>query len=243
MIVALATGSGRCGTQTFGAQMQRIKKVLGVHEGVHMVYMRGRSHTSPHLSCGDPSARQWNLDALNDRRAWAYRRHQLHGIRAYGEAAHYFGLNMPLVEKVFPEARIVHLVREPVSMVWSMLQHARADIYAEGKHNRTKGRWKWWGDCFPLFQSAVDRASGFATYWETVNRAVEQTSLPRLLVRTEELRKAETWEGILDFIGLDACVDAPSLVFNAIHPRKKIRGEIPPAIVKTVRRLCTWEPK
>jgi hypothetical protein len=244
MIIALATGSGRCGTQTFGAQMQRLKGVIGVHEGVHMAYMGARkSHNSPHLSCGDPTALNPNLAALRDRRDWAYHHHEKNDIRAYGEAAHYFGLNMELVEQVFPEARIVHIVRDPVAMVWSMLQHARHDIYENGKHRRSAGGWTWWGDCFPLFPGVVDRASGFAMYWEMVNRAISRTTLPRLLVRTENLRKPETWEEILEFIGLDAEVEAPRLVFNAIHRSKKIHGQVPPKIVQTVRGLCKWQPE
>lgn len=245
MIIALATGSGRCGTQTFGAQMQRLKGVIGVHEGCQVVNLQRRNswpQYAPHLVCGSDKAREWNLAALRTRRAWAYNQHEAGGMVAYGEGAHYLGLNLPLVEQVFPEARIVHLVRDPVQMVWSMMNHAGPKIYARGSHERTPGgRWRWWGDSFPNWPGSTTRASGYAWYWQHTNEAIERTTLPRLLVRTEELRLAETWARILGFIGLDMKVDAPGLVFNARHPKR--RPSVPPDVASTIVKICTWKPR
>lgn len=241
MIIALATGSGRCGTQTFGAQMQRLHGFIGVHEGRQQVLLGAKGVPSaPHLVCGSEESREWNMAALERRREMFVREGKL----GYGEAAHYFGLNLDLVEEVFPEARIVHLVREPVSMVWSMMQFAGRKIYhREGKHQRSETEWKSWRDCYPLWPCVKNRADGFATYWQRVNLAIEQTELPRLLVRTEELKKAFTWSKILDFIGVgDQQIKAPEMVFNARHPRLK-REKTPPWVRETVEKICTWVPR
>jgi hypothetical protein len=241
MIVALATGSGRCGTQTFGAQMQRLRGFVGVHEGRQQVLLRAKGIPSAaNLVCGSDDAREWNINALEQRRKMFVRE----GKVGYGEAAHYFGLNLDLVEEVFPEARIVHLVREPLSMVWSMMQFAGRKIYhCEGKHPRTKHMWAQWGDCYPLYPGVTNRAEGFATYWQSVNKAIERTSLPSLLVRTEDLKEGETWRKILDFIGVeDQTVKAPEMVFNARRPQHH-RIARPEYVDEAVERICTWKPK
>lgn len=239
MIIAIATGSGRCGTQTFGAQMQRLQGVLGAHEGRHQVALwNHKMKKAPNLACGDPTAREWNLRALQ----WRKDRFLRPGNIGYGEGAHYFALNLDVLEEVFPEVRIVHLVRDPAEMIWSMMQHGGPKIYKGGTHKRSQGVWGSWNDCYPLYEGITNQAEGYARYWQHVNETLEATALPRLLVQTSAMKEPGTWGEILDFLGLeDRVVKAPRLMFNARHPR--LRAEpAPPEVAKAVERFCTWSP-
>ncbi|MHC4643887.1 MAG: sulfotransferase domain-containing protein [Planctomycetota bacterium] len=240
MIIGFATGSGRCGTQTFGAQMQRLRGVLGAHEGRQQIdLMNRRIKKAPNLSCGDPTAREWNVKALEWRKSRFCRPINI----AYCEGSHYFALNLDLVAEVFPQVRIVHLLRDPAEMIWSMMQHGGPKIYKNGTHERTPGRWKRWQDCYPLYEGIANQAEGYAKYWQHVNETLAATALPRLLVHTAEMREPETWRRILDFLGLDNFeVKAPRLVFNPRHPR--LRADPAPSIVaEAANRFCTWRPQ
>jgi len=246
MIITFGTGSGRCGTDTFGSQMQRLKGVVGVHEGLHRLsYRRVRPGSpmppsAPHLVCGDSRARDWNIKALVRRRELYMQGPEQVG---YGEGAHYMALNLDLVAEIFPEARIVHLVRNPIAQLWSMLQYGGGEVYGQaGSHPRQETHWKRWPDSFPIFPKATTRAEGFAYHWQAVNEAIEKSPLPTLLVRTEVLGEPETWEKILDFAGLDSVVTHPELVFNARSPKMKLRP-MPPEVEATAKRICTWQPK
>ena len=241
MLIAFATGSGRCGTQTFGAQMQRLKGVVGVHEGRQQIYVGRRDIAqAPHLVSGSPAGRGWNLEALRwRRRFFADKPDQ----RAYCEAAHYFATNLELVAEVFPTAKIVHLLRDPAEQVWSMMNHAGKKIYwRQGRHTRNDSKWTRWQDCYPLYPDAHTRAEGFAHYWQDVNQAIERSPLETLLVRTKEMMEAETWVRILEFLKLDGSVKAPNLVWNA-RPLKRKRIPMPPEVENAVRRICTWRPR
>jgi len=162
MFIAFATGSGRCGTQTFGAQMQRLEHVVGLHEGRHQAYLGYRNPPkAPHLVCGSDQARSWNARALQIRRELFMKGEAQVG---FGEGAHYLALNLDLVAEVFCDAKIVHLVRDPFDQVASMMQHAGPEVYGQpgGLHHRNETEWKRWPDCFPIYDGATTRAEGLA---------------------------------------------------------------------------------
>lgn len=241
MIIAFATGSGRCGTQTFGAQMQRLPGVLGAHEGRQQVALwNNRIKKAPNLICGDSGPCAWasNLAALEWRKDRFCRPNNV----GYGEGSHYFALNLDVVAAVFPEVKILHLLRDPHEMIWSMMQHGGPKIYKGGTHKRSEDRWRHWGDCYPLYEGVTNQAEGYARYWQDVNETLSETTLPRLLVRTETMRDPETWEKILDFLGFgELQVKAPRLVFNARHPRLKAE-HVPSEVGEAVRKFCSWTP-
>jgi len=239
MIVVLASGSGRCATQTMGTQFGNIKGVLNFHEGRSLWQtVHKRYGIAPNLSCGNPDARDYNLAALRKRRNKFMGNP---GQFAYVESAHYFALNLDLVELVFPEARIIHLYRDPVEVVTSYLFHAGGHIYGDrGKHPRAAHGWDNWGDCYRLDDHIKSRAEGFAQYWQDTNVALSKTALPRLLVQTNELQSAKTWAMVLEFTGIEGEIPSPKSKFNARSPKHKTQPTH--ETLRACEQICTWRP-
>jgi hypothetical protein len=235
--IIIATGSGRCGTQTIGTQLGSIKGVYSFHEGISLwPGIRKKCPPAPHLYCAD----EVDMTDYNER-ALEYRQNNfLLDQDGYVEAAHYFAPNIDLVENAFPSAKIIHLYRDPVEVVNSYIGHARWDIYHEGKHRRSKDKWKWWGDCFPLNELVKTREEGFAYYWQLTNMAVVNTKLEKLFVPTRELKSKTTWKKILEFAEFDGEIEHPALVYNPLSPKKQ--RPLTPAVEAAVKKFCTWRP-
>jgi len=236
--ILFASGPGRCGTQTLGTQLGNIKGVYSFHEGISLwKFVRTKCPPAPHLCWAE------NLDMTRyNEQALEYRtKIFLAGQKAYVEAAHYFAPNIDLVEDEFPSAKIIHLYRNPIEVINSYLSHAQWRIYHEGKHERSKKMWTWWGDCFPVNKLIHSREEGFAYYWQLANTSLANSRLERLLVHTRELKSAETWKKILDFGEIEGSIPNPKLVYNPTPP-KHLRLEVTDAVRAAAEKFCTWRP-
>lgn len=223
---------------TWANQMDSIEGISAYHEGIRLRVTNWR-YKCPHLVQGSRSADKWNRDAIRARGLRAFRIRRETG-ETLAEAAHYFAQNLDLVEEFSPKTRIIHLLRDPTEMISSYIAHASPSIYygKNGIHEAPRERWVKWSDSFPLYHQAQSREERLACHWETCNRAIEATSLPRLLVRTEELSSDRTWGKMLDWLGIDGKVARPDRVYN----RARQRYEVSDRARAAVEKFCHWSP-
>jgi hypothetical protein len=185
---------------------------------------------------GSPQAEVWNRKAMALRRKFA----DDWPRKPIVEAAHYLSMNMDLVEEFFPEAKILHLYRPGAEVANSFINKTSQQIYANGQHRRSMTRWTWWGDCFPLWEGCTSQVEGYARYWQACHEAISKTSLPRLIVRMEDLSSVEGWGRILDFLGLEGHVVEPGRRWNARDgSRKQGPGS---GVIDLCKKWCTWRP-
>jgi hypothetical protein len=170
--------TGRSGSQTLAQVLTQAPACVCLHE--------------PHPRIIELSSR-FRYGAVDGRRvADVLRSRPLVEAEVYGETANRLALVVPVLRAVFPDARLVWLVRDGRSYVASQLQ--RGAFGAHDRHHPTEWtRWRLRGDLAGEVDPAVWRAADpfekLCWQWSAVNRWIEHDTAdaPPFLVRVEEL--------------------------------------------------------
>ncbi|MBD3167569.1 hypothetical protein GF324_13295 [bacterium] len=124
-------------------------------------------------------------------------RHLLRPEDCYIETNYHLFAAIPLIRESFPDAYVVHVVRDGRAVVTSWLNRWRyiTNDHIRPEHVPGDPAVDHWGDWNPLQK--------LAWYWVTVNRRVEQTK-PDLTVKFEDIFKGER-KGVYRVLELLPC--------------------------------------
>lgn len=243
-------GTGRCGTSAI-AHLMAHAGFYSFHEGNYVGGLRLEDRARHQkMSMGmfsahdDEVARGYNAEKLLER----VRMHNLvkdrYSLRLH-EAVPQLRLAASFLHIVTPEAKVVHLYRNPVDTVLSFATKF-PPLYANGhppKHSE-KLPVSGWGDTLPRFYGR-NALECWAQYYDDYNRAIEQVNLPRWPFSMKDLMSLEKVNELLEWL------DCPKVSKEAL-PVWGINGRAREQVVKgnnmraaaeaAVERFVTWKP-
>ena len=191
-------GTGRCGTMTITELLNRCPQIKAEHEPEPRLIREGTEYLSGKLTHPDA------MEAFAPFDTWDINVVVNHKISTM----------LPVVKDVFPEAKIIWLIRDVRTFISSVMAR---NWYIPGKDKGLYGAFR-----LPAPDYITDPVAKCAWYWQYFNWRIQRDmgDLPYMMVKMEEIN--ERSGEIFDFLDYERPLDLTTRTLNATGNKSKL---------------------